>query len=449
MPTFTRDQMGTYYYLKTDIMAGSYLESRTWPGLRALWAAIVQDSAWTDQSGFSNDLSLVSLATSDVGIATEWPGVLLPYVSFDGVNDYAYIADNTALSVTGDLTLWALVYPEELGRDQGIVSKWLTTGNLRSYALYLDSSDRFTLAISSNGTAQTTVSSAAITKVNKWYLVIARYDAGASLSIMVNDAALVENTTSIPASIFDNARELQIGQYNEDSAARFNGRIAQVGLAAYHVPETFCRAFYSFLTPDIGPTDGADYVAPPEPEILTLYAVADTYISAADTSTNFGSATTMIIGVAANRRCLVEFDLSTIPAGATINSATLRCYVNASLGNGVTLSVAAYRVIRNWVEGETTWNIAQTGTNWGTAGCSNTTTDRDGTAEDTQNIEFGDVGGWVEWDLTSLVTEWMGGTANEGVILVNTNGYSASRFTLQTREGANPPELVVNYTKAA
>lgn len=430
------------------------------PGLRGLWTNSLQrrvtfDDAgkhdvtyWYDMSGATNQLSVSGITVSDIGISTTWPGCLMPYITLDGTNDYAYIADNAALSVTSALTLWAIVYPAELDRDQGIVSKWLTTGNVRSYALYLNSSNQFVFAVSSNGTAETTVSSAAISKVNRWYFVCARYVPSTSLSIQIDNAMTV-NTTSIPASIYDNARQLQVGQFNENSGARWRGRIAQVGLCAYAVPDAMVQQLFGALKPDLGLTEGEEYVPPVGPDEVTLYATADTYISQADANTNFGTASTMIIGVAANRRCLVKFSLATIPAGATINSATLRCYVNASLGDGATLSVAAYRVIRNWVEGETTWNIAQTGTNWGTAGCSNTTTDRDGTAEDTQNIEFGDVGGWVEWDLTSLVTEWMGGTANKGVILINNTGYSASRFTLQTREGANAPQLVVSYTEAA
>lgn len=78
-------------------------------------------------------------------------------------------------------------------------------------------------------------------------------------------------------------------------------------------------------------------------------------------------------------RTLIKFaGLSdgSIPAGSTITSATLALITSADRSdNQRTLSVI--RVLRDWVANQATQNIYKTSNNWGTAGCSNTTTDRE------------------------------------------------------------------------
>lgn len=84
-------------------------------------------------------------------------------------------------------------------------------------------------------------------------------------------------------------------------------------------------------------------------------------------------------GTDAVDRTLIKFDLSSIPAGSTINSAVITLTYsfagNTDANNNRTMQV--YRMLRAWVEDQATWNIAATGTNWGTAGASNTSTDRE------------------------------------------------------------------------
>ena len=66
----------------------------------------------------------------------------------------------------------------------------------------------------------------------------------------------------------------------------------------------------------------------------TLYATADTYVNAASPTTNYGSATVLSLGRTASgldQRILIRFDLSSIPTGSTINSATLQLYTEINL----------------------------------------------------------------------------------------------------------------------
>jgi hypothetical protein len=73
--------------------------------------------------------------------------------------------------------------------------------------------------------------------------------------------------------------------------------------------------------------------------------VGDTYISSASAGSNFGAATSLV--VAPGNAGLVQFDLTAIPAGATIATAYLRVYINKISANG-TLSIAP--VTASWTE---------------------------------------------------------------------------------------------------
>ena len=78
------------------------------------------------------------------------------------------------------------------------------------------------------------------------------------------------------------------------------------------------------------------------------------------------------------RRALLLFDLNAfIPASATIVTALWHFYVVSTDST----SVQSFRIVRirrhDWKEDEATWNSYKTGSAWGTAGASNTTTDRD------------------------------------------------------------------------
>lgn len=106
----------------------------------------------------------------------------------------------------------------------------------------------------------------------------------------------------------------------------------------------------------------------------------DTYLSSGATTTNFGTSAFVFFGESAGSvfRTLVQFDLSSIPSGTTVNSATLNLWIRSFTGTN-TRTLRVYRVLRNWAETQATWNVYTTGNNWGTAGCANTTTDREAT----------------------------------------------------------------------
>jgi len=139
-----------------------------------------------------------------------------------------------------------------------------------------------------------------------------------------------------------------------------------------------------------------------------------------------------------------------IPTSAVVQSAILSIYVSADY-SGATRTLRAYRTLRAWVEAQATWNIYSTGNNWGTAGCSNTTTDREAT--DIGNVSVIDTltaGTEVQISLTpAKVQEWISGTLTNNGLLLKVDTESGDAYRYHSHEGATSnlrPKLVVTYT---
>lgn len=151
----------------------------------------------------------------------------------------------------------------------------------------------------------------------------------------------------------------------------------------------------------------------------------DAFMSSGNATTNYGTANYMAIGHdpapagLGTSRALIKFDLSAISPSERVVSAVLSLWVSLdNSSNARTISV--YRVLRAWVEGQTTWNVYSTGNNWGTAGCSNTTTDREATDIGTASVGASPgVGTEIQISLTpAKVQDWItGGMTNNGMLL--------------------------------
>ena len=182
----------------------------------------------------------------------------------------------------------------------------------------------------------------------------------------------------------------------------------------------------------------------------------DTYILSNNATTNYGTGSVIIVGYKDNGlnpptvgRGLVKFDLSSIPVNASVISANLYVWVAAdNSDNARTLS--AYRVLRAWVETQSTWNIYSTGNNWGTAGCGNTSTDREAASIGSAAVGASEaVGTMITISLnTSKVEEWISGTlTNNGLLLkVDTESWDQYSYDSSSSVTAGErPKLVIEY----
>ena len=132
---------------------------------------------------------------------------------------------------------------------------------------------------------------------------------------------------------------------------------------------------------------------------------------------------------------LVGASAAQVPAGATIVSASLQLTCT-NAGN----LMRVYRVTQSWVEDQATWNERATGVTWAAPGA-------DGASSNAGAALTADctVTGSRLVDLTPFVQEWTNGTANNGIVFVE-SGTDGIDFT--SSESAASPVLTVTYRSA-
>ncbi len=190
----------------------------------------------------------------------------------------------------------------------------------------------------------------------------------------------------------------------------------------------------------------------------TLYANKDVYIYASAPTTNYDANDDLLrIGESnsassAGNRTLVSFDISSIPVGSVINSGSLGLYLNGYYSsNARTLSV--YRLKRNWVENQATWNKYDSSNNWETAGAAGAN-DYDSTAIGSVSISAAEsVNAYKDIELSSvefnkIVNQQSGYDWYGFLCRVNTETDDMYQYAERTHADNKPPRLVVDYTYA-
>jgi hypothetical protein len=161
---------------------------------------------------------------------------------------------------------------------------------------------------------------------------------------------------------------------------------------------------------------------------------ADTFVSNTTPTLNYGSSITLIVG--SGTTSYMQFNLSGIPIGASVNKAMLRLYVDGVSKNG---SFDVYQLNGSWSEGKLTYNSAPA------LGAS-------ATGGHPISITSASRNQFLLIDITSLVQGWVNGTtANNGVALALTSG-STGYFSFDSKESlltGNGPELEIAVTGLA
>lgn len=168
---------------------------------------------------------------------------------------------------------------------------------------------------------------------------------------------------------------------------------------------------------------------------VQLTSVADSYGKQNLASANLGTAPAMEVDSRTNklRRSFVSFNVSSIPAGSTVDSATLR--LCATTVPSTTRTYNVHQVTASWVETTITW------TNQPAVAAS-------ATASATTPASAG----CMTWSVAADVQAWVSGTANNGWrVSDSAEGTGSSKVTIfRTREDtavpADQPKLDVIYT---
>lgn len=171
---------------------------------------------------------------------------------------------------------------------------------------------------------------------------------------------------------------------------------------------------------------------------VTLNPTKDASIRSGIPDVNFNG-TQLYVGyrsaTADNSRSLIEFDISSIPTTATIDSATLSIYAQSTdEGESGNRTYNIHRNTSSWVETGATWNSSPA---------------FDATP-DASTVVTANTTGFKTFDLQSLVQEWVDGTTNYGVTIKHSADNLTPRMNYASRTGTagQEPKLEITYTVA-
>ena len=199
--------------------------------------------------------------------------------------------------------------------------------------------------------------------------------------------------------------------------------------AGIEVPGNALLETAEFGTDDLPPIGGSFFYKVQEGG--TCYTpVADAYVVDGAPTTNFGSDPTLRAAAGpAQSQPLLRFQLDGIPAGATIDAATLTLWQETPGGYSLALRSAG----GPWLESQVTWKTEPpAGATW-----------------DTQIVQGG--AGRRSFDARTLVRSWIGGADNDGLLLAPASANSFFDVTFASRETdpARSPRLCISWTERA
>uniref|UniRef100_UPI0035624871 DUF4347 domain-containing protein n=1 Tax=Halopseudomonas sp. TaxID=2901191 RepID=UPI0035624871 len=162
----------------------------------------------------------------------------------------------------------------------------------------------------------------------------------------------------------------------------------------------------------------------------TLNPSQDTYVDNDSDTANYGNSVDLFVnaggGGLGDQKTLIQFDISSIPAGSIITSATL--LLNAiDVEDDINITVS--QVTGTWNGNTVTWNNQPAV----------------GAIIDTY-FAAKDNTGFHDWNLTATVQAWLDGTANNFGVLLGSPDSGSDSVQYRSAETGTPPRLVIEYT---
>jgi hypothetical protein len=180
----------------------------------------------------------------------------------------------------------------------------------------------------------------------------------------------------------------------------------------------------------------------PQPTKVVVLADADADLNSWAPTSNYGYSAFLPLRTFGYKRPILHFSLPALPGGAWLQRATLRVQIN-DFPRG-TLAIDVVGLSRPWNEYQATWNRASNQEAWASPGASAVGSDR---LEGIAARAVLSVGAqWGEWDITSLVRDWLGGSVpNHGVMLICGDESQHVEISFTSKEHGKPAQLVLEY----
>ncbi|WP_437336458.1 DNRLRE domain-containing protein [Sorangium sp. So ce394] len=170
----------------------------------------------------------------------------------------------------------------------------------------------------------------------------------------------------------------------------------------------------------------------------------DATIRQAAATTNYGGATTCEAdgddGSGVDKSCLLKWTLSGIPAGSTVQSASITLQVTDGSSN----TYNVHEVKRSWDEAQVTWNNATSTTAWAAAGALGST-DR-GSLVGSVTGSAGSRTITLNAAGVALVQAWVDGASNNGIAIASSSNTDGIDFaSSEHATAAQRPKLTITY----
>lgn len=211
------------------------------PELRALWpmSSVNEAGNVLDASGQGRTL------TNNGGAARFVTAAGMPFINFNGSNQYLSRADEAGLSITGAFTVGGWFNLNALdGSLRGLIAKDNFAGQ-SSFRLAVNSSNvQFLVArlVDLSSYSQVLVSALPL---QTWRFVVGRFTPSTELALFVNGAKST-NTTSIVASMADSTVAFEIGRLATNNANIINGNVGLGFVCAAALSDATINRLYHY-----------------------------------------------------------------------------------------------------------------------------------------------------------------------------------------------------------
>lgn len=229
------------------------------PGLRAGWSMSTifvdaQDNPLIADLGNDFHLSLNNNPTfGNDGLA--------PYMETDGATEYAYYVDHPSFDIQADvagepwiasadrgITLggWFYFNTATVATGKGLIGKWNSTGNQKSYLLYHRASDdTIIMAVSDDGAVSIMSAASIVPDVDTWYCIFGRYDrTSLDVETFINGTWYTNAGAGLGA-IHSGTATFEVHSYEAGLASTlWDGRSSLLSLCQRSVTNSILNQFY-------------------------------------------------------------------------------------------------------------------------------------------------------------------------------------------------------------